>query len=228
MTLTVIGEIVRPDGHTLRANALGEVDDVAWVPAAAFTKEQPADIGVHFDHDRDASLGEVHALWRSNQLGLLGVAVLDADVHDILKDGSWYFSDGITCKRLGKSLVRGAAVMHELSLVRRTGNCGTRPVTVVEGDITRGTAAMPRSMPMSHDAAWEYAAESTPRRYRRNRPTPIFDADELTEVDLALADPSRLVAPKKQRVMQVDGVWLDEDEAARFMRSPRYLALMGD
>jgi hypothetical protein len=108
----------------------------------------------------------------------MAVAVLDADVYDIVSDGDWYWSDCITCKRHGEQLVRSGALLRELSLVRATANCGTRPVVAVRGDISRGTASQPRRMPLSWDSTWERAAEAMPRqRYRRAQHTLIVEVD---------------------------------------------------
>jgi hypothetical protein len=176
--LTVIGQVIRPDGWTLQANALGQVDEVAWVPANAYLSDQPPDLAVHFDHDRSWTLGQVGYLERSDRLGLMALATLDADVIDLLADGPWYWSDSITCKRNGQALERTDALLRELSLVRRTANCQTRPVVAVPGDIARGTATQPRHMPWTWDDTWQRAADDmVGRRYRRNLHMVIHDVD---------------------------------------------------
>jgi hypothetical protein len=176
--LSVIGQVLRSDGWTLSADDLGVVDDVAWVPAGAYLAEQSPDLGVHFGHDRSWRLGTVGYLERSDRLGLMAVATLDADVGDLLADGPWFWSDSITCKRRGQALVRTDALLRELSLVRETGNCGTRPVVTVPGDIARGSAPQPRHMPMAWDDTWTRAAEAmSSLRYRHLLHTPIFDVD---------------------------------------------------
>lgn len=169
--LTVLGQVVRPDGLTHHADALGRVDEVVFTPAAAYQPRQPADLAVHFDHDLSWRLGSVGWLGRSDRLGLMAAAVLDADVAGLLADGRWYWSDGIACRRLD-TLRRGAIRLRELSLVRATGNCGTRPV------VFRPSNAGEPPMPLHWREVWQRAAEAMEaQRYRRA-------PDHLVIVDL--------------------------------------------
>ena len=191
MTISVLGQVVSPEGLAQYANSLGVVDDVSYVPAAAFLEHQPLDVPVYFDHDRSWRLGSVKYYERALQrYGLLAVGLLDADVGDLLADGPWYWSDSITCERFGQSLYRGAAVIHELSLVRRTANCQTAPIVWSEGDLSRGTAGEP-AMNVMWRGVWSRAAEAIgTRRYRSDPTLPIIDLDPPDEVDAAFADPA--------------------------------------
>jgi hypothetical protein len=74
-------------------------------------------------------------------------------------------------------------LLHELSLVRHTANCGTKPIAAVPGDLSRGTSSQPRNMPLDWDATWERAAEAMPRqRYRPAHHTTIVDLDPPDQV----------------------------------------------
>src|SRR5438046_331367 len=100
--LTVIGQLVAPEGLVHSADALGRVDEVAWVPPAVYVRDQPADLPIYFAHDRTWRLGTIGALERSDKFGLMAVGTIDADVDDLLADGPWYFSDSITYRRRGQ------------------------------------------------------------------------------------------------------------------------------
>jgi hypothetical protein len=155
-------------------------------------REQAADIGLYFDHERDWRIGSVVSLQRSNAWGLMAAAILDVDVSEMLADGPWYLSDSITCRKMGQSLYRGEARLQEISLVRRSGNCDTHEVVWSEGDFGLGTSAAP-SMPLYWRSMWDRAAQAASAyRYTRSKPLRIYDADELNEVDRAFADPSLL------------------------------------
>ena len=178
MATTIIGQLTTSEGLAQHGNALGDIDQVSWVPARAYLDDQPADLPVHFAHDRTWRLGTIGHLERSDRWGLLAVAVLDADVHDLLADGPWWFSGHTTAWRHSQKLERSEALIHEVSLVRATANCGTRPVVVVPGDISHWSAPQPRTMPLDWDATWERAAEVMPgRRFRRSAPLHIVDLD---------------------------------------------------
>jgi hypothetical protein len=180
MTTTILGQVVTTAGMVHSANEWGEVDDVVWCPASAYVKEQPPELPVYFDHRRSdlgdwGKLGQVGYLERSAAWGLMAVATLSADVE---LDGGWYWSDSITCRRQGQSLRRSEAVLSELSLVRRTGNCQTRAVVAVPGDLARGTATQPRHMPSAWDDTWKRAAAAmSADRFRSVRHTEIHDTD---------------------------------------------------
>jgi hypothetical protein len=191
--LTVIGPVVTSEGLVHSADPItGEVDSVAYVPAAAYVADQPAELPVHFEHATDWRLGTVGYLERSDRLGLMCVATLEVDVRDILDDGPWFWSDSITCKRHGQQLERSAAKLSELSLVRRTGNCGTRPVVVVPGDIALG-AARPRAMPLLWDDVWDRAAAHLETaRYRRADHLTIHNVDPPDEADAPAGGPTVL------------------------------------
>lgn len=180
MATTVIGQVVTSAGLTQHADALGDIDTVSWTPASAYLRDQPADLAVHFGHDRTWRLNGPSSLHleRSDRWGLLAVAVLDADVGDLLADHRWYFSDGISCIRHKQDHQRSGVLMHELSLVAETANCGTRPVVAVPGDIRLGTTSQPRNMPLDWDATWERAADAIPSpRFQRRAPLRIVDLD---------------------------------------------------
>jgi hypothetical protein len=182
MATTVIGQVVTSAGLTQHANALGGIDRVAWTPASAYLDDQPADVPVHFAHDRTWRLGSVGHLERSERWGLLAVAVLDADVGDMLAEHRWYFSDGISCIRHRQRHDRSGVLIHELSLVAETASCGTRPIVAVPGDIRLGTAPQPRTMPLDWDDTWQRADEAIPSQRFRRSALHLVDLDPPTPV----------------------------------------------
>jgi hypothetical protein len=184
MTIMLLGQVVRPEGMTLHANALGEVDDAAVIPAVAFMRRQPADLGVHFDHDQTWRLGRVSYLERSDRHGLMAMATIDADIGDLLDEhGPWYWSDGITCKRLGQSIYRHQAQLREISLVRRSGNCGTPPV------VWSPHSGEP-PMPLLWRSTWQRGlAAIAYAKYHRSDTLDIVDRDPLGIVDEVMTDP---------------------------------------
>lgn len=228
--LTVLGQVVAPEGLAVHLDALGDAASATIAPALAYKRHQAVDLPVYLDHDTSWRLGSGKYLLRSERLGLMAVAVLDADVEDLLADGPWFWSDSITSHRLGDTLYRTSVELRELSLVRATANCRTSPVVWANVDIaTSGGGAQP-PMRLAWRSVWERAAQALEgQRYRRAaQHLSIVDLDPLDPVSEILTDPDaarqRAAArptrpsptPAHGRV-RLDGRWLDEKQSARVL-----------
>src|SRR5262249_48101909 len=146
---------------------------------------QRRDIPVYMDHDETWRLGTVEHLERSKRLGLLAFARLEVDVADLLADGRWHWSDGITSYRPGDTRHRENVELREGSLVRATANLGTGAVVFSTDE------RAPRSMPMAWDDTWERGVAAVQsRRYRRAADTlDVVDLDVLDLFDERRTDP---------------------------------------
>jgi hypothetical protein len=176
MTITVLGQLVAPAGRAIHYDTLGAPVSVSFTEPLAYQRHQPADLPVYFDHDASWRLGRVTYLERSQRHGLVAAAELDADIGDLLAEhGPWYWSDRVVSRRASQTLQRSDAQLRELSLVRSTANCGTKPVASAPSN-----AGPPRTLPSWMHDTWRRAAEAiSAARYRRADSTDIFDVDPL-------------------------------------------------
>ena len=165
----------------------------------AYLDQQPGDLPVHFAH-ADWKLGRVRYLERSDRLGLIAVATIDADISELLSDGDWYWSDRI---RSCGALHRAGSNRDARALARNapTANCGTRPIAWTEGDIETGASA-PWTMTLWWDDVSKRAAEATAGERYRRRPEslPIVDLelDELKQrAATVTAAAAKVVVPRQ-------------------------------
>jgi hypothetical protein len=192
MPVTVIGPIVNGAGVCVWRDGLGDPTEVAYVPSFHYLRSQPADLGVHFDHDESWRLGGGRNVYlERNKRGLAAVAVLDSDVGGLIEDGPWYWSPGVRYLSMGDSPVYKYGVkLRELSLTRNPADPTLRPVQWAGGDLSRGEcgALGPRGLPLPMCETWRRAAEELGmRRYRASSKTvDIFDVDELDDVSECL------------------------------------------
>jgi hypothetical protein len=189
MSATVLGQIIAPNGWAHHTNTLGEVVRSSVCEPIAYQRHQPADLPVYFAHDDTWRLGRVRHLERSNRFGLVAVATLDADVADLLADGPWYWSDRMTCRHVSLTPQRSDAQLVEVSLVRATANCGTRPVVSAPGDLLDGE---PRTgLTLWQRDTWQRAALAVEATRYRTAPDhlDIVDLDPLDLVDEWRTDP---------------------------------------
>jgi hypothetical protein len=187
--LTVCGQVCTFAGLVQKVDLAG-VPHPSTTPSSTYLRHQPAVIPVHFDHDESWKLGEVVHLERSRR-GLMMVARLDADVADLLNDGDWFISDGITSYSTGIT-TRGGVLIRELSLVRATANINTAPLCWSPGDIACGTAGAPFGLPLYWRDTWKRAGErASGMRYRPALDSlSIVDLDDLDAADEVLTDPA--------------------------------------
>jgi len=171
--LSLIAQVINPQGLAIWRDIAGNLD-AAMCPPVGFKRDQPSDLALHFRHDTSWRLNPPDSVYLEevDGLGLMMVALVDADAASIFRAGPWYVSDDITCKPLGDStLFKRDAEIRELSFVEHTANCGTQAVRWSEGDLRVGTAAEPY-MPLYWRDIWRNGAdELTKRRYRRSGAT---------------------------------------------------------
>jgi hypothetical protein len=181
MTCTVLGTVVAPEGHAVHHNALGDPVKLTITEPVDYKRHQPAVIPVHFAHDREWTLGHVVHLERSERFGLTAVAVIDSDIAELLLDGPFWWSDGITSERDG-TYQRSNVRINELSLVRATANCRTRPVVVSAGGLNNGG---PRGLNVYQRETFDRAVEANALVRYGAAPahSVIHDLDELSIVD---------------------------------------------
>ena len=185
--ISVLGQVVGPEGFKLYFDGWGDPEDVIVLTADSFLRSQPLDLPVYWRHTPDlGTLGGVQYLERSKRFGIVACALLDISPAS-LGDGDWYWSDGTTCREMS-SIFKRAGALRELSLVQRTANCGTSPVVWAEGDLSRGECpAYGPPMSLFMRDVWDRAKEAiTDRRYRRAKTLDIIDIDPLDDVSEAL------------------------------------------
>lgn len=214
--ISVLGQVVSPEGVKLYHDGWGDPEAVVVLTADSYLRSQPLDLPVYWRHDPDlGTLGRVQYLERSKRFGIVACALLDISPA-WMGDGDWYWSDGTTCREMS-SIFKRAGALHELSLVQRTANCGTSPVVWAEGDLSRGECPVygpPMTLFMRD--CWDRAQQAiTDRRYRRTKTLDIFDVDALDPVtealtagkslseaaDILALSPTPLTADRRQGIM---------------------------
>jgi len=183
MTITVFAQVATPVGHGCQWDLAGDPDPFN-LPASGFRQNQPKWIPVHVEHETDWTLGHVVHLERSTVDGLLAVAVLDADIADLLSDGRWYVSPGVRVRSTG-TMQFGDAVIDELSLVRRPASINTQPVRWSRSDVRTDSGGAPHGMPLRwHDLHRRAHLLATSYTHQRR-------ATELTILDVEASGDER-------------------------------------
>lgn len=186
--LTLIGQVVTPDGLVLKHDRAGEAVPYQ-LRANSYFRDQPW-LPLHFDHDRTWQIGQCEYLERSRSTGLMMVGrIPDDSMGDFLAEhGPWYLSDSVDCRPIGTTVaVQGR--LRELSLVRSSANLNTRPVAWSRIDIAMDGGAQP-PMPLPWRSCWDRAHQrmSTYAWRKADRLT-VHDVDRLDVVDEVLTDP---------------------------------------
>jgi hypothetical protein len=198
--ISLIGQVVAHHGLVNGVDPVGAPEPYT-LPANAYLRDQPAGLGLFFDHDTSWRIGDVEFLQRSRADGLMMVGrVVRDDLADLLLDGDWYLSDGVNCRATGP-LMKGHAQLREISLVRRSANVGSRPLRWARSDLGADAGSEPGNMPLNWYGCWTRAHEAiAARRYRR---TPdrlaIVDLDPLGYVDEILTAPAATLAAARRR-----------------------------
>lgn len=216
MSICVIGQVVTSQGFVHTVDRFGDNPQYWQMPAVAYRRSQPANIGVHFDHDRSWRVGSATYLERSKADGLLAMAVLERDdLVDMLNDGPWFISDSVRSSRVSE-FERSGGVLEELSLVRQTGNVSTRPVRWSFSD------GAPAGLPLNWRDSWKRGHEHMTRTRYRVAPDhlTIHDLDRLSTIDELLTDPSaaRRLLDSQRPIPMARSTTRDHDDGGKLLR----------
>jgi hypothetical protein len=205
--LSVIGQLATAKGQVQQRDLAGDPDP--WVlPAASYMRDQPARIPILFGHDETWELGQVAHLERSPSTGLLAVATIADDLVDLLDD-EWFLSGGVRCVPTGP-LQFGHARLREVSLTRRPGSIGTRPMRWSR------SATPPGGMPIRWFDTWDRAVERmTTDRYRPARHLTIAEVDEAQTAEPVARRAARDLLPRSKPTPPIVATRHARDDAAR-------------
>jgi hypothetical protein len=208
---TLIGQIAtdRNGGLIQHRNASGDVSEVHFLAPLGYLRHQPARIPLLVGHDEGWEVGEVGHLERSKAEGLLAVAHVRDDAAELLSDGEWFLSAGVTTRSLTpRRWERG--LLSEISLGRDPAACSIRPVCWSP----HTGAPSSDSMPLGWYRAWHEGVDRIARaKYRSAEGLEINDVDHLDLIDEGITDPAaaeqrleelkRSAPPRPQRTTAV-------------------------
>jgi hypothetical protein len=181
--LTLIGELASGKGLLRHVDLAGD-SEYHHMPPSSYLRHQPPVIPLLHEHD-DWHLGQVHYLERSAR-ALVAVAQASDDIEDLLRDGSWFFSDGVRYRGYGIGETTAVRI-HEVSIGRHPAAVAARPICFSASNTA------PSGMPLPWYSVWGRANEAMAGARWRAAPDhlDIVDIDPLSDIDELMTDPER-------------------------------------